>query len=1239
MVVNSIGREIMDEPTALNASTNPAQVPATTKRPRRGKWIKRLGAALLLLAVTVWFVPAILCATVLRHQVPQQLVPMIHAQVQWSDISLGWFSPVVIQGLKVADEAGQPLLEVQRISTSHSLWQLATQSSQLGKLTLVEPVVHVALRNDGSNLEDLIAKFTSTTPATPSNRPAPDVIVAIEKGRIELEHQASHRQSSFEQIAVRLVSTKGGVDELDLTIGQAPPTGQAEAAQTESASDWLLVHYGSPAADAAHFNEGNAKQATLKASHWKLDRFGPGLARVMPKAELAGELNASASLDLSPQAKGLDWDWAGTISIEKLMMAGIEAMKQDRLQLDQIAVSGRAATTHGRLAMNDLKLSADLGQLVATGDIPLDGIAQKSAAELIQSLLSDEDYHMIGSVDLKKLAAMLPQTLRIRDGIEITGGNVKVELVGDDSSGVRRWSGAAGIVGLTAENQGKKIPWDKPIIARATAHREKESLIVDQVECNADFLKIKGSGTLEDARFTATGDLSKLLENLEQFVDLGIEQLSGQLKVVGELKRVDETHVGLTSKVQLDNIAFEVSKNNLWREDHLELSINASGVADASSGLSRIETGEIHLIARGDAFDSKLMQPIDLTSKTPSYAIQADVKGTLASWQNRLRPFVALSDWKLGGTLDLETTVSMDSAQVNVSRFSIVLQQLEADGPGIMIQDPEMTLETTGRWELAAQKWTSPKTTLSGHSVSLEVDGLECELGPQGLAKLVGTAEYEADLKKVSHWINLATEKPSYYLLGMLSGTANLTQSGGVMNANLETQVEKLVVAGLSTPASGPPQWVAMWKEPQLKVLAKGAYDTSADKLSLESSSLSVDGLTVGAKGKLDACLSAQQIDLTGDIAYDWDKLVKRFGDQLSKHVQLQGQDHRPFAIKGSLASLSTGAASPKSSSPIKASQVSFTPDTAEVNKKVASNTTAGLMDFHAEGGLGWSAANVYGIVAGPADISAKLDQGVLQFAPLDVAVNEGKLHLTPAIHLENDPATLILPAEKIIDQVRLSPELCSGWLKFILPTLADSAQVEGKFSLDMKGASLPLSAPVTGSADGILTVNHVQVRPGPLALQIVGAIDQAQTLISRRSIGTVSPDQIWVQLPEQQIPFQLDQGRVHHDGLTITVNNVVVKTSGSVGLSDESLNMVAEIPIQAEWLGNNKTLQSLKGQLISIPIAGTLSKPKLDPRVFAKLTQQLGGSVIEGLIQDKIGGKLDGAVNKGLDLLFKGKK
>ena len=37
--------------------------------------------------------------------------------------------------------------------------------------------------------------------------------------------------------------------------------------------------------------------------------------------------------------------------------------------------------------------------------------------ELVQSLLSDEDYHIVGDVDLKKLAAMLPQTFAIVLGI------------------------------------------------------------------------------------------------------------------------------------------------------------------------------------------------------------------------------------------------------------------------------------------------------------------------------------------------------------------------------------------------------------------------------------------------------------------------------------------------------------------------------------------------------------------------------------------------------------------------------------------------------------------------------------------------------------------------------------------------------------------------------------------------------------------------------------------------------
>ena len=318
----------------------------------------------------------------------------------------------------------------------------------------------------------------------------------------------------------------------------------------------------------------------LRASHWKLDRFGPLLPRLDANAELNGALDADASVVLTSTATGLEWDWNGAITIQQLLVNGLDALKRDKLALDQIGLSGRVASTAGRLAMHDLKLVTDIGQVTATGDIPLDSHTKKSPLELAQSLLSDEDYHIEGRVDLKKLAALLPQTLRIREGTEITAGDVKVQFVGVDVQGVRRWSGIVGITGLSAINQGRTIPLDQPLAVRVNAHRDRESIVVDLVEFKSEFLQVTGKGTLDDARFTASGNLSKLLENLERFVDLGVEQLSGQMKASGELRRArDADHVALTSKILLDDFAYVPfqERSNLWQEKHLELFVAATG--------------------------------------------------------------------------------------------------------------------------------------------------------------------------------------------------------------------------------------------------------------------------------------------------------------------------------------------------------------------------------------------------------------------------------------------------------------------------------------------------------------------------------------------------------------------------------------------------------------------------------------------------------------------------------------
>ncbi len=126
--------------------------------------------------------------------------------------------------------------------------------------------------------------------------------------------------------------------------------------------------------------------------------------------------------------------------------------------------------------------------------------------------------------------------------------------------------------------------------------------------------------------------------------------------------------------------------------------------------------------------------------------------------------------------------------------------------------------------------------------------------------------------------------------------------------------------------------------------------------------------------------------------------------------------------------------------------------------------------------------------------------------------------------------------------------------------------------------------------------------------------------------------------MSEQHVPFKLDRGRVYHEGMSFTVSNVSVKTSGSVGI-DNTLNLIAEIPFKNEWIGNSKPLSGLKGKSIQIPIVGTTSHPQIDPSVFSRLAQQIGGSAIDGLLQDKLGDGLNGVINDGFDKLLRKKK
>ena len=104
----------------------------------------------------------------------------------------------------------------------------------------------------------------------------------------------------------------------------------------------------------------------------------------------------------------------------------------------------------------------------------------------------------------------------------------------------------------------------------------------------------------------------------------------------------------------------------------------------------------------------------------------------------------------------------------------------------------------------------------------------------------------------------------------------------------------------------------------------------------------------------------------------------------------------------------------------------------------------------------------------------------------------------------------------------------------------------------------------------------------------------------------------------ESVVEFRMAKGRIHHEGLELIFPDLTIRTYGSVGINDQSVSIVAEMPVPPKWIGNNVIGSALRNQTIRLPIGGTLSKPKIDNRELDRLNRQFIGNAARNIIEDE---------------------
>ncbi len=1162
--------------TAHRASRRFTKPEVHEKPHRRKSHFFRNSFLLLVLGAGVvgYLAPMIIANTALRNWMLQTALEP-KGTVTAGSASLGWFSPLKIDNLDVRDSEGVSVASIGSFRTEKSLIALLLDVDQVGRVHVENPSVHLVAYESDTNLERVFAALLNSEEESKLTAQ-----VSVTGGTLLYEDNVAGRQYQINKLTA------------DCSLGSA-----AEGVTLAASGE--LAGQSEPASFQVDLRATPSKETGAALANGKLhcqttalplDLFDPLLRRGMADARVSGQLSSAldgAWGDLSSDGKAsLD----GVVRLAKVNFAAA-ALAADEIHLDSVEMPCRIRQNGDTIEIEELAVKCELGQVALSGSAKTSDFS----AENIAAALAREPFQLKGHLDVARLAAMLPKTLMMREGTAITAGQIELLASGHPQQSGTTWTGLVETKQLAGTANGRPITWDKPLALQFSLHDSDRGVTIDRAVCTSSFLQVSAAGSLDNLTATAQFDLERLLAELKQFSDLNELHLAGQGRAKLTVKHTSENSLLADGEFQARGFQY-VRPNALpWREDNLVAKLTAA-MQIAGQSLRQIDSAKLTVDAGNDHLEAQLRSPLTEPTKGP-WPVDCTWRGELAAWPARLAAF-GVSGWALAGAGALQASIDATPQLVKVQNAQAQFNQLQVVGNGLFVNEPTVTSTLTGQYDLESGRAELASATLVAGTATAAISQAVMQSTNSTWSISGGTAHIEGDLGQFAGWRQDPRVPATFNISGKIIGDAQLKHADGVTSGQVNAAVDQLQIVDTSRPAK-PGAAPASWHEPRITIASRGSYQHASEKLALDGLEITSNALRVVASGAIAMAATGGEVNLEGTTSYDWAQLEPLWRPYLGKGFQISGRDAREFAIRGTL----TG------------------PPTAPDSWK---NITG-------EAGIGWTDMNLYGLRAGEGEIEAQLAGGQARTTkPIDFTISEGRITLSPVVQISPSPIELLLPKGQVLKDVRLSPEICAEGMRFVAPLLANATVAEGRFSVALNGARVPLADPPAGQFSGSMAING-QIKPGPIAQEFVGLIKEIVTLVQQGKAPNLRAiDGALMSVDSSNVEFELANRRVYHRNLTIIVGTTPITTKGSVGL-DESLKMLAEVPINARLLGADLSLGALEGHKLQIPISGTLSKPQLDRSALRDIPRQLLENTARDVLQK--------GLNRGLEQLFPGQK
>lgn len=1164
-----------------------------SRPPRRGgRFIRFTIAVLLVLGVLVALLPTIVSMTSLGPSlVASAAKGQIDGSLEVKSVSIGWLSPAKVSGIAIKDNDNQTIATIDSLVVGKSLLALIANSRDLGTITIDKPQLLFVARPAGSNIEDLLAPLL----AQPSSGDAmPTVTVDVHNGLIKLVDAYTEQSWELTPLDVHVQSPREAQNAWQVVL------------KTKFSDSSLVADVAQVLGDSA------ATQATIESDRFPLDPLQPLLARVLGPVQLSGRVSGKIEADLADGGKRQSVR-LNNVNGQQLAFACDRLLGQDVVQLAQVKGSGSAKLEGGVWQLRDLEIQSEVAALIGSGDVRVGDFATGQA-------IPQTDCDIQGVVDLARLMQLLPNTLRARQGVQVTSGQARVSLTSQAVAGGRRFAATLATEDVQANSNGRPISLEEPVQLTAALVQSPQGWQIENVDARSSFLTAQASGTFQQGNLTLQGDLDKLAAELDQFVDLGDARLAGQ--VSGSLQWRPDAGGTLAASGKLNFRSFQLAFPGVmpWQEENLALELQGRGVSTTAYSLS---SGQLTVKSGTDELDVVLDEAVSAGRDGEPLPVDVRLTGNLATWTPRLQAFVPLAGWQIAGPVNITANGTASAAKVDIAEARVAIQKLQIAGHGLHVFEPQVAGELKGSYDIANGAVNIASALVQTESVAASAERLVMQTGKE--PKISGFVALRGDVGRMMAWITDPRIPPTGQFAGETEAEATFTFVGGVTQANLKGQVTNLayltrtlqpIAATGRVPArevANAAPWDTAWSEPLIAFGGDAAYDLTKDSISLDRMQVTAGASAVVASGTVSQLASRCQLDLTGEVRYDLATWTPKIRPLLGPTFDMTGSGAKPFEVHGPLLGSSPG-------------EISFLPPT-----------------LTGKAGLTWEGAQWMALQVGPAEVAAELKDSTISVQPTKIPLSQGTLQMSPALALKGNDWLVTHGPAMVIDHVVITPEMCDAWIKYVCPPLAGATVAQGKFSVDVENASVPINQPTELDTKGKFIVHNVSVGPGPLARTLIGAVDQVKAFtngeIGLEGLaglagsflpgGTPTVPEVtgkqWLELPEQQVPVEVIDGRVHHTGLKLKTKEFVLSTTGSVGIADQTLDLMCEVPLRDEWLKDPK-LTGLKGQTLRLPVKGTISQPKVDLSVAFGGLVGLGSAGIKGAI----GGQIDQSLQQG---------